>query len=180
MTDATTSDRTGLESEHVEIGDRPLLVRPLGPGDAALERDFIDNLSAESRHYRFLGGVKHLTPREIAELCDIDYESRMAYVAIDEGRDGETAVGVSRYAVDPDGQGSEFAVTVADAWQSRGLGTLLMRKLIDYARAHRVKRLYSIDAADNDRMRRLARDLGMRAQRDPDDAHQVIYSLAGC
>jgi L-amino acid N-acyltransferase YncA len=66
---------------------------------------------------------------------------------------------------------------VADAWQHQGLGTILLRHLIDYARAHGVPRLYSMDASDNSRMRKLARDVGFADQPDPDDIHQVIFSL---
>jgi hypothetical protein len=50
--------------------------------------------------------------------------------------------------------------------------------LIDYARAHSIPRLYSIDAAANSRMRELARSTGFAEQPNPDDAHEVIYSLS--
>jgi L-amino acid N-acyltransferase YncA len=70
-----------------------------------------------------------------------------------------------------------MAVTIADAWQHKGLGSLLARHLIDYARAHGVTQLYSIDLAENAAMRHLAQDLGMSARRSLDDPSQVIYSL---
>jgi GNAT superfamily N-acetyltransferase len=72
---------------------------------------------------------------------------------------------------------AEISVAVADDWQHQGLGKRLLGRLIDHARAHGVRRLYSMDAASNDGMRKLARDLGFSEQRDPDDIHQVIYSL---
>jgi hypothetical protein len=40
-----------------------------------------------------------------------------------------------------------------------------------------VKQLYSVELSDNAAMRELAHELGMSASGDPDDAHQVIYSL---
>jgi acetyltransferase len=67
---------------------------------------------------------------------------------------------------------------VADDWQHRGLGTRLARALIQHAREHGVRKLYSVDLADNARMRMLAEDLGMKASLDPEDARQVIYSLS--
>ena len=52
-----------------------------------------------------------------------------------------------------------------------------MTHLIDYARAHGVTRLYSMDSVANNRMRKLARDLGFIEEPDPDDASQVICYL---
>jgi L-amino acid N-acyltransferase YncA len=68
-------------------------------------------------------------------------------------------------------------VAVADAWQHQGLGKILLRHLIHYARSHGVARLYSMDARENERMRKLARDVGFSEHPDRDDIHQVIYAL---
>jgi L-amino acid N-acyltransferase YncA len=71
----------------------------------------------------------------------------------------------------------ELAVTIADAWQNKGLGQLLLKQLIAYARTHGLKQLYSVELADNIAMRDLATEFGMSVKRDPDDTNQVIYSL---
>ena len=107
----------------------------------------------------------------------IDFESKMAFVATIESAGKEEEIGVSRYAVNKSGDSYEFSVAVADKWQNKGLGTLLMKHLIDYARKQGIKRLYSIDFVDNYRMRALAKDLGMQVKTDPSDSTQVIYSL---
>ena len=101
----------------------------------------------------------------------------MAYVATVPAADGERQIGVCRYAGADSAEGAEISVAVADDWQHQGLGKRLLSRLIEHARAHGVSRLYSMDAASNDSMRRLARDVGFSEQRDPDDIHQVIYSL---
>jgi len=85
-------------------------------------------------------------------------------------------VGVCRYA-GASADGAEISVAVADDWQHQGLGQLLLRRLIDYARTHGIRRLYSMDAVNNDRMRHLARQVGFAEHPDPADIHQVIYSL---
>jgi N-acetylglutamate synthase-like GNAT family acetyltransferase len=61
-------------------------------------------------------------------------------------------IGVSRYAPNADGNAREIAITVADDWQHLGLGTRLAKALIQPAREHGVKKLYSIDLADNTHM----------------------------
>jgi acetyltransferase len=104
----------------------------------------------------------------------------MAFVALDaDARPGSSPrqVGVCRYAGAGSPQGAEISVAVADQWQHGGLGKRLLGHLIDYARARGVKRLYSMDAMGNARMRKLARDVGFRERPDPDDPSQVICYL---
>jgi GNAT superfamily N-acetyltransferase len=159
---------------------RKVLIRPIRTDDVARNAAFIDELSAPSKHFLFLGGVGHLSDDALRRLCDPDYAHDMAFVAV--AADGppdhaQTQVGVCRYAGADTEHGAEISVAVADDWQHHGLGKTLLRRLVDYARSHGVTRLYSMDALNNDRMRRLARDVGFSEQRDPDDVHQVIYSL---
>ncbi|MEQ9562096.1 MAG: GNAT family N-acetyltransferase, partial [Woeseiaceae bacterium] len=114
---------------------------------------------------------------KLKRFCDVDGHRSMAFVATVDKDGCEAIVGVSRYAADADDSTREIAITVADEWQHQGLGTRLARALIQHAREHGVRKLYSIDLADNAHMRMLARDLGMKAAPDPDNARQVIYSL---
>ena len=160
---------------------RHVLIRPIRLGDVEGNARFIQNLSPPSKHFLFLAGVKQLSDTALRHLCDPDYAHNMAYIAFGlDSRTGETReqVGVCRYAGADPIKGAEITVAVADAWQHQGLGAILLRHLIDYAREHGVPRLYSLDAANNVRMRSLARSVGFTEQPDPYDNHQVIYSLS--
>jgi GNAT superfamily N-acetyltransferase len=152
-------------------------IRALRKEDAGFEREFIRNLSPESRWMRFLGQIGEPSDALIRKLTELDYQHDMAFIAL--SREGGILheVGVSRYSLAADGQSCECAVTVADAWQGKGLGTILMRDLIDIARKRGVRSMFSIDANENERMRELARDLGFNQERDPDDSTQVIHRL---
>ena len=78
---------------HVEeIEDERVLIRPISPDDAELEKNFIDNLSDQSKHYRFLGGRDHLSVKELTALCDIDYDSKMAFIALIDNGDQGTVI----------------------------------------------------------------------------------------
>ena len=154
-----------------------VMIRPIRKTDAEIERKFIERLSDVSRRFRFLGLIKSPSPELIRQLTDIDYKRDMAFVALVHDSGETREVGVSRFSVAPDGTSSECAVVVADEWQGRGLGTLLMRHLVEVARSRGIRRMISIDASENTHMRELANFLGFHSQRDPDDAHQVIYSL---
>jgi GNAT superfamily N-acetyltransferase len=159
---------------------RRAIIRPIRPDDVARNREFLEALSPPSRHFLFLGGIARLDDEELRRLCNPDHASSMAFVALaadPKGTETSRQVGVCRYAGAGAANGAEISVAVADDWQHQGLGTALLRRLIDYARAHGVKRLYSMDSAVNDHMRKLGADLGFTVARDPDDSCQIILSL---
>ena|SRR5690348_5297935 len=152
-------------------------IRALRKEDAQLERDFIRDLSPESRWMRFLGQIGDPSDSLIRKLTELDYRHDMAFIALSRESGIVREVGVSRYSLAPDGQSCECAVTVADAWQGKGLGTVLMRDLIDIARRRGIRFMFSMDANENERMRELARDLGFKREQAPDDPTRVIHQL---
>jgi GNAT superfamily N-acetyltransferase len=152
-------------------------IRPLLATDTALDAEFVRHLSVEARRFRFFGSVKELSAAELKLLCEVDGRQSMAYVATTQANGHETAIGVSRYALSLKDGAREMALTIADEWQERGVAELLTAQLIEYAKCHGVKLLYSVELADNYAMQQLTKKLGMSAERDPDDANQIIYSL---
>jgi len=156
-----------------KFAEQVVTVRPI----LAMESEFIRNLSDETKHYRFLGGVRELPPEELKQLCEVDGSHSMAFVATVPSNGRETEIGVCRYGEGSKDDVLEMAITIADAWQHKGLAQLLLKPLIAFARDHGVKQLYSVEFADNAAMRQLASDFGMSTRNDPDDAEQVIYSL---
>lgn len=173
------SEQYEQETVMLRNGQR-VLIRPIQADDAESVAAFVEGLSAYSRHLLFLGGVTKLSEPTLQRICEPDYERDMAFVALHRaaGPHAPAVIGLCRYASAPEpGQGAEIAVAVADAWQHNGLGTALLRRLIDYARGHGIERLFSIDSTMNHRMRTLARHLGFGERPDPHDIHQVIYSM---
>ena len=136
----------------------PLRVRAIRPSDkAALAREFA-RLSPESRRQRFLAPKRELSELELRRLTEIDHRSHGALVAID--ANSGRGVAVARYAAEA-GQG-EFAITVADDWQGRGLGSALSRRLLMRAREEGVSVLEATALVDNHAARSLLRGLGFR------------------
>jgi GNAT superfamily N-acetyltransferase len=178
--DASASHFESLGGTHwietLNDGTR-VLIRPLREEDREREEDFIHRLSPDSRRFRFLGGFKEASPELINQLMDVDYDQRMAFVALAHDNGKLREVGVSRYSATDEQGHCECAVTVADDWRERGLGVLLMRHLIDLARRNGFKQMLSLDAADNEAMRDLASYLGFRRHLDPGDSTQVIHTL---
>lgn len=178
-TDVTALDTPMSAPEWTETlqDSHRVTIRVLHKDDAALERGLIARLSPESRRMRFLGGVSESNEAMIHELTDLDYGHEMAFVALVQEAGKTLGIGVSRYNLAADGKACECAVAVSDEWQGKGLGTLLMRHLIEIARQHGIRSMFSIDSANNSRMRNLARDLGFTHERDPHDPTQVIHRL---
>lgn len=151
-------------------------IRPIRPTDIELEREFIASLSPESRRYRFLYTIGTPSESLLRRLTHLDEERDAALIALHGSGSAQKEIGVARFSATPDGL-AEVAVTVADAWRLRGVGTVLVRQLIEIARSRGIKALFSIDPADNDSMRRFARALGFARTPNPDDATQVIHTL---
>jgi GNAT superfamily N-acetyltransferase len=173
LDDASTC---GVWTEVLRGGDR-ILIRPIRADDVEMERRFIEGLSPTSRRFRFLDTMRSPSNELLRKLTAIDPSTDVALVAVldDEAHDHE--IGVARFSTRPGGKECEFAVTVSDEWQNKGLGTHLMYHLIEAARRRGVERMYSIDASDNEPMRRFAAHLHFNHARDPDDATQTVYSL---
>lgn len=155
----------------------PVFIRPIWPEDTELERRFIEGLSTESRYFRFLGCMRSPSPELLRRLTDIDHERDAAYIALVRDGNDQRQVGAARYSLDADGQSCECAVSVSDDFQNRGLGTLLMRHLIEHARARGVRHMYSVDAAENRTMWKFAEHLGFSRHNVPDDACLTRHSL---
>lgn len=154
-----------------------VVIRPITKHDKAAERTFIEELSPDARRMRFLGEVRHPSERLIEQFTEIDYVHEVAFVAVTAEDSREKIVGVSRYSTDQYGLNCECAVTVSDEWQQKGLGTLLMKHLIEVARAKGVRRMTSIDSAENVQMQDLAKFLGFATRVDPDNVRQVLHEL---
>ncbi len=168
------SARAGAWEETLRDGT-PVVVRPIREDDLELERAFIEGLSPTSRRFRFFDSMRSPGDALLKLLTDIDPALDAAFVAVlvQDGR--ETEIGVGRFSAEADNTDCEFAIAVGDTWQGRGLGRILMERLIDTARARGILAMHAASASDNTAMRRLADGLGMRHARDPDDATQMIY-----
>jgi acetyltransferase len=139
-------------AERVELADgTPLEVRPVEPGDKAALRRGLASLSPESSYRRFLAPTVRLSDRQLRRLTELDRDQADALVALEP--DGDTALAVARYVRDPgDRRRAEFAIVVTDAWQGRGIASLLSRRLIERARAGGVSILHATVLADNDQV----------------------------
>lgn len=154
-----------------------IVIRPITRHDAAAERAFIEALSPQSIRFRFLGQIRHPSSELITRFTDIDYNHEVAFAAVVPDGTREKFLGISRYSTSNDGTSCECAVTVLDEWHRKGLGTLLMKHLIEVAKARGILHMVSNDSVENVDMGELARHLGFSRHIDPEDGTQAVHSL---
>jgi acetyltransferase len=113
-----------------------ILLRPIRPEDGPAHVAFFNALTPDDIRYRMFVRVRELQPAQLARFTQIDYDREMAFIATRHGVDGQLeTLGVGRVVADPDNVSAEFAVTVRSDLKGKGLGRMLMDKLIAYCRA---------------------------------------------
>jgi len=171
-------DPARLAQQHRLTDGTQIVIRPIRPDDDPLVSAFLVGISAESGWKRLLSGRK-LTAAEVRQLTRIDYAREMAFIAVMHDGPQERELGAARYVVDEDGAAAEFALLIADAWQHKGIGTLLLQTLIEHARGRGLGRLHGITYATNRALIELARKLGCRIDPVPYDGsiREVVKML---
>lgn len=143
------------ETEHVLPDGVTLVVRGLERRDGDALREFHASLSPETVYYRFFCARGPLTDAEVEYFTHVDQRSRVALGAFADG----TLVAVGRYDRVPGTADAEVACVVTDAWQRRGVGTLLLARLVEVARRSGVRRFVADTLLSNTRMLRLLSEL---------------------
>jgi acetyltransferase len=147
--------------ETVQWQGQKLWLRPIRPEDEALHMEFLQDLDPEDIRMRVFYTRRTMARSELARLVQIDYAREMAFVAMTQTPDGHMqTLGVVRATADPDNVEAEFGVIVRSEHKGSGLGLLLMHKLIAYFRSQGTQRLVARVLNENERMLRLAKDLG--------------------
>lgn len=148
-------------------------LRPIRPEDEPALIAMVEALDPEDARMRFLSMMRRLSHPLAARLTQIDYDREMAFVALDDAG----ISGVVRISASPDKEKAEFAVLVRSALKGAGLGYVLMREIIAYARSQNIQELFGDILTENRNMRAMARDMGFVSLKDRTEPGQVRVSL---
>jgi ribosomal protein S18 acetylase RimI-like enzyme len=155
------------------LGDgRPIEIRALRQEDEADMLAAIGQTSAQSLQRRFFVMKRHFSDKERAFFMDIDFKDHVAIVALADEADRKAIVGGGRYIVFEPGR-AEMAFVVIDAWQGRGVGSILMRHLVKIARDAGLQELTAEVLPENAAMLKVFGKFGFRpgSRRDPQIVH---------
>jgi acetyltransferase len=144
-------------------------LKPIQPEDEKLLHDLAAHMTPEDLRLRFFAPVRGISHALAARLTQIDYDREMALVAQHDG----SVLGIARYFADPDRLGAEYAVAVRSDWKGRGVGYLLVTRLIEIARRYGIGELIGEVLHENRRMLDMCRGLGFVLSPHPADASLV-------
>ncbi|MGE0660932.1 MAG: GNAT family N-acetyltransferase, partial [Reyranellaceae bacterium] len=161
---------------------REIFLRPVRPEDEPIFQALFTRLDREDVRMRFFAPMGRLPHNLAARLTQIDYDRQMAFVAI--GRDAQgrqDGLGVVRMSADPDNRRAEYAVIVRSDVKGSGLGYVLMRTIIDYARKRGIGELFGLVLRENERMLAMCREMGfaLRAVKEDPTLVEVVLDLRG-
>jgi acetyltransferase len=155
----------------------PVTLRPIRPEDEPLMVTFHETLSARSVYLRWLHMLnlsRRTAHEEMIRICFIDYDREMALVAdYDNPQTGQhEIIGVGCLIKEQSTKSAEIALLVTDQFQRQGLGTELLRQLIQVGRDEHLQRLTGDILAENQGMQEICKKLGFRLQYSLED--QVV------
>ncbi|WP_227267707.1 GNAT family N-acetyltransferase [Roseobacter weihaiensis] len=153
---------SSLRPFDVEVRDGlRVSLRDVVPDDGHLIELGFDRLSKQSRFFRFMAAKKRLTGREIEQFSALNTKDHAAVGALCMRANSAQPVGIARYIrTGTEDHSAEIAITVVDAFQNRGIGTLLLGVLAKVAQAHGITEFLALVAKENDAMRHLLHELG--------------------
>jgi acetyltransferase len=170
-------------SSWVMKDDTPVTIRPIRPEDEPLMVTFHQLLSEQSVYFRYFQALK-LSQRvmhdRLARLCFVDYDREIALVAepTDPHSRLQEILGVGRLIQHPGTRAAELAVIVSDRFQRRGLGTELVRRLVQIGRAEQLDRITAVVLRENSGMLHVFEKLGFRIRASPGDneaAAEIVF-----
>jgi acetyltransferase len=146
---------------------KEVTIRPIRPEDEPLMIQFHQTLSEESVYFRYFHLIKlsqRIAHERLTRLCFIDYDREMALVA--DYHNPETGqheiLGVGRLSKLHAKKEAEFAILISDQCQCQGLGTELLKQLLQVSRNENLTRINADILTDNIGMQRVCQKLGFR------------------
>lgn len=160
------------ESRERTSGGLEVFLRPIKPEDGPAMIRLFNALSPVTIFQRFGRVLRTMPPDLLARHTQIDYDREMALVVFPEASKEIAAVGriVERPGVDE----ADMGMTVADAWQGRGLGELLFKHLLDIAKERKLVRVSGVISPENSSMLSMVSKYGAQLSEMPDGNFQAV------
>ncbi len=152
---------------------RTVMLRPALSSDAQGIRDLFHHLSEADVYTRFFRHVRGLSNAEVQRLCNVNYDSEVAFVAISGPREASLIVGQSCYFTNPTSNLAETAFMVHPEWQGCGLGTALQAHMVQHAMKRGLRGFVAEILPGNARMLHLAHNgpRSVKIEKTSDSVH---------
>jgi acetyltransferase len=149
------------------------VIRPIRPEDEPKVVNFHAKLSEESVYFRYFRAFQlsqRVQHERLTRMCFVDYDRTIALVTDWENPDSgdEEIVAIGRLTRLPDPQEAEFAILVRDDFQGRGLGTILLKRLLQFGRDEGINHVNAYMLSSNKGMITVCKQLGFTIKREDD------------
>jgi acetyltransferase len=148
----------------------PVKIRPIRPEDEPLMVEFHRNLSETTVNHRYMGMLQleeRVAHERLTRICFTDYDCEIPLVVEYKRPDGfREILGVGRLNKVHGMDEAMFAIVISDPWQNKGLGTELLRLLVDIGRDEKLTRITGHMLRDNLGMKRLCEQVGFKVNAD--------------
>jgi GNAT superfamily N-acetyltransferase len=168
----TEMDLKSYEAHDKLQDGRVLNIRSIRPDDKPILIQGLHNLSPQSRYFRFFTHKDEFSQEELAYFTELDFSTHVGLLASLAEGDSERPVAIGRYIVssDIDKSQAELAFVVKDEYRGLGIATILLKHLIDIARAQGIGSFIALVLPDNTKMLHVFRKSGLPMQ-------QVVNSV---
>jgi acetyltransferase len=153
-------------------------IRPIRPEDEPVMVNFHEGLSERSVYLRYFSPLKlseRVAHTRLIRICFNDYDREIALVAERNDSKGKSQImGVVRLSRLHGSNAGEFAVIVTDAWQRKGLGTELTKRMVQIAKDEKLGRLVAYTLRENKDMQQMCKKVGFKVRTPAGESECVI------
>jgi len=157
-----------LASEEVLRDGTKVIIRPIKPEDEPLLLELFNSLSERSALLRFQQLNRKITKADLIRFCHIDYDQEMTLVALTKENQSFKIIGAAHLMKSYEDV-AELSIEILDQFQGKGLGTLLIQKLLEFAKMYGYKKIWMEIRKDNLPMLKLAFRFGFEISSEEED-----------
>lgn len=147
-------------------------LRRANENDGPLLAEFFSHVTEDDLRFRFLSGIGHVGPAQLALLTQVDHrrsENLLAFHPL-----AGFLLASAMLAIDDDPEQAEVAIVIHSDFKNRGVGWCLLDHISKTAAAMGVKTLRAIESRDNRSAIQVERDMGFTSSPCPDDSRLVL------
>jgi GNAT superfamily N-acetyltransferase len=167
--------------EEVQLPDgTEVLIRPIRPDDEPRIKGMFYSFSEQTKYLRYHGTLKTMPHNRLQVFCNVDYDTEMALV-VEHGMAGHgDLIGVARYMTNAAKRSAEMAFVVADAYQRKGLGTLLFQRLIEVGKQAGIRQFTADVLPENSGMLKIFHRSGLNTETTTEEGVvRVVMTVPG-
>jgi acyl-CoA hydrolase/GNAT superfamily N-acetyltransferase len=162
--------------EKIEVGGEIVTIRPVKRVDERRLQEHFYNLAEEDIISRFFHLKKRFGRSEMEKIFEIDYVKNLSVVALVGEFGFGRIIGVGEYLLDPSSNMTEVAFTVQRAYQGKGIGRLIIKKLAEAARENGISGFVAYTAPENKKMINLFHSLPYAVKSTFEEGFLVLTS----